>query len=87
MDDFALLVLRLASRGLVIAHGAQKLFEWFEGYGFKGTNGLVDAFGTSLQRASWKPGGPRLPRCISLACGWRPTWLPDYSPLPQAVHT
>ena len=57
MDDFASLVLRLVSRGLVIAHDAQKLFGWFEGCGFKQTHGLVDAFGTSL------------PACI-VEAGW-----------------
>jgi putative oxidoreductase len=37
--DIALLIMRLALGGVIFAHGAQKLFGWFGGYGFEGTMG------------------------------------------------
>jgi putative oxidoreductase len=43
--DIGLLVLRLAFGGLMAAHGAQKLFGWFGGYGLAGTGGFFDALG------------------------------------------
>src|SRR5437762_829860 len=39
--DLALLVLRLVVGGLLLGHGAQKLFGWFGGYGFAGTKGFM----------------------------------------------
>jgi putative oxidoreductase len=39
--DTALLILRLVGGLYVTAHGAQKLFGWFEGHGFSKTQGLV----------------------------------------------
>lgn len=39
--DTALLILRLVVGVYVTAHGAQKLFGWFEGHGFSGTQGFV----------------------------------------------
>lgn len=39
--DTALLILRLVVGLYVTAHGAQKLFGWFEGHGFSGTQGFV----------------------------------------------
>jgi putative oxidoreductase len=39
--DIALLILRLIVGLYVTAHGAQKLFGWFEGHGFVGTQGFV----------------------------------------------
>jgi putative oxidoreductase len=39
--DTALLILRLVVGLYVTAHGAQKLFGWFEGHGFVATQGFV----------------------------------------------
>jgi len=46
--DLALLVVRLIGFGFA-AHGAQKLFGWFGGYGIAGTGGYFESLG-------WKPG-------------------------------
>jgi putative oxidoreductase len=35
--DITLLLTRISLAGIVFAHGAQKLFGWFGGYGFDGT--------------------------------------------------
>jgi putative oxidoreductase len=43
--NFALLVLRVVSGGLLAGHGSQKLFGWFEGPGIKGTTGWVESLG------------------------------------------
>jgi putative oxidoreductase len=43
--DLALLVLRLAVGLFLAAHGAQKLFGWFGGYGLKGTAGWIASLG------------------------------------------
>jgi putative oxidoreductase len=40
-DNWAALIARLALGVTVFAHGAQKLFGWFGGYGFKGTMGFL----------------------------------------------
>jgi putative oxidoreductase len=40
-DNWAVLAARLALGATVFAHGAQKLFGWFGGYGFKGTMGFL----------------------------------------------
>ena len=37
--DIALLLMRLSLGGVIFAHGAQKAFGWFGGYGFEGTMG------------------------------------------------
>lgn len=39
--DIALLILRLVVGLYITAHGAQKLFGWFDGHGFAGTQGFV----------------------------------------------
>lgn len=39
--DFALLVLRFVIGGVIAAHGAQKLFGWFGGYGLAATSGFM----------------------------------------------
>src|SRR4051794_22017381 len=51
MADFGLLMLRLVTGGLLVGHGAQKLFGWFEGPGLKGFAGHVHGMG--LQPAHW----------------------------------
>jgi len=42
--DIALLLVRLIGLGLA-AHGAQKLFGWFGGYGLAGTAGFMESLG------------------------------------------
>src|SRR5579862_446792 len=42
--DIALLVVRLIGLGFA-AHGAQKLFGWFGGYGIAGTGGFFESLG------------------------------------------
>ena len=43
--DTGLLLLRLFIGVPIVAHGAQKLFGWFGGYGLKGTGGFLDSIG------------------------------------------
>jgi len=43
--SIGLLVLRVLFGGLFAAHGAQKLFGWFGGYGLEGTGGFFDSLG------------------------------------------
>jgi putative oxidoreductase len=43
--NLALLVLRVVIGLLFFAHGAQKLFGWFGGYGIQGTAGFFDQIG------------------------------------------
>ena len=43
--DAGLLALRLGVGGAVAAHGAQKLFGWFGGYGLDGTGQWMDSLG------------------------------------------
>lgn len=43
--DLALLVARLVFGGLFAAHGSQKLFGWFGGYGLNGTGGFLETLG------------------------------------------
>jgi putative oxidoreductase len=43
--DAGLLVLRVGVGGAVAAHGAQKLFGWFGGYGPSGTGQFMDSLG------------------------------------------
>lgn len=40
-----LLIIRLVVGGLLFAHGAQKLFGWFGGYGLDGTGGFFASLG------------------------------------------
>ena len=42
---FGLLVLRLVFGLVMAAHGAQKLFGWFGGYGLNGTGGFFETLG------------------------------------------
>jgi len=43
--DFGLLILRAAAGLVMAAHGAQKLFGWFGGYGLAGTAGYFEQLG------------------------------------------
>src|SRR5438067_7350625 len=43
--SIGLLVLRVLVGTLFAAHGAQKLFGWFGGYGIKGTGGFFESLG------------------------------------------
>jgi putative oxidoreductase len=43
--DTAILLVRLTFGLAMAAHGAQKLFGWFGGYGIKGTGGFFEAIG------------------------------------------
>lgn len=43
--DLGLLVLRLLAGLSLAAHGAQKLFGWFGGYGLAGTGGFMEQLG------------------------------------------
>lgn len=45
MGDAALLVLRVVVGGLLIGHGGQKLFGWFDGGGITGTAEFLAALG------------------------------------------
>lgn len=45
MLDVGLLLLRLVIGLSFMAHGAQKLFGWFGGYGIKGTGGWFESMG------------------------------------------
>jgi len=45
MMDLGLLIVRLVVGLLFAAHGCQKLFGWFGGYGLKGTGGWFESIG------------------------------------------
>ena len=43
--EIGLLLIRLVIGGTLAAHGAQKLFGWFGGYGIAGTGGWLESMG------------------------------------------
>lgn len=43
--ELGLLIVRVLFGAAIAAHGAQKLFGWFGGYGLKGTGGFFDSLG------------------------------------------
>jgi len=45
MRSLAFLILRVTLGGLLMGHGGQKLFGWFEGPGVEGTTGMMRAVG------------------------------------------
>ena len=49
--DTGLLILRLILGPLMAAHGAQKMFGWFGGYGLSGTAGFFESLGFRPGRA------------------------------------
>ena len=50
--DAGLLILRVGVGGVLIAHGGQKLFGWFEGHGIEGTAAAFEQMGFRPSRAS-----------------------------------
>jgi putative oxidoreductase len=51
--DLAILLLRLVVGGLMIGHGAQKLFGWFGGYGLAGTGAFFESHLRLRPARSW----------------------------------
>src|SRR5215470_3976784 len=49
--DLGILIIRVLFGAALAAHGAQKLFAWFGGYGLKGTGGFFEQLG-------FRPGVP-----------------------------
>src|SRR2546422_1352414 len=45
MFDVGILVIRVLFGVAIAAHGAQKLFGWFGGYGLRGTGGFFESLG------------------------------------------
>jgi putative oxidoreductase len=43
--DLGILLVRVLFGAAIAAHGAQKLFGWFGGYGIKGTGGFIETIG------------------------------------------
>ncbi|MEU6540223.1 DoxX family membrane protein [Streptomyces sp. NPDC047000] len=50
--DLGLLLLRLGTGGVLVAHGAQKLFGWFGGGGIEGTGKAMESMGYRPGRVS-----------------------------------
>src|SRR3954465_3203793 len=60
--NLALLVLHVVIGVLFFAHGAQKLFGWFGGYGIGGTAGFFDQIGLRPGRMhAWAAAGAGTP--------------------------
>ncbi len=50
--DLGLLLLRLGTGGVLVAHGTQKLFGWFGGHGLEGTGQYMESVGYAPGKAS-----------------------------------
>jgi len=44
--DIGILIIRVLFGMAIAAHGAQKVFGWFSGYGLKGTGGFFEQLGS-----------------------------------------
>jgi putative oxidoreductase len=62
MTDLALLLLRVVTGGLLMGHGAQKLFGSFGGYGLNGTGQWLESLG--LRPGKLWAGGAGLGECV-----------------------
>jgi len=68
--DAGLLLARLVFGGLFAAHGSQKLFGWFGGYGLEGTGGFFESLGFRPGRLfAAAAGGSELTGGLLLALG------------------
>lgn len=68
--DIALLLIRIVVGGTVAAHGAQKLFGWFGGYGIEGTAGYLESLGFRTGRPyAWLSGVTEFAGGLALAAG------------------
>src|SRR2546422_10911048 len=76
MFDVGILVIRVLFGVAIAAHGAQKLFGWFGGYGLKGTGGFFEGLGFRAGVAFAAAAGMReFGGGISLALGlFTPFW-------------
>src|SRR2546429_366661 len=87
MRNFAFLLLRLFTGTLMVGHGAQKLFGWFEGPGLQGMAGMLEKQGfPQPQRWAWLAalsefgGGLRAARAHPPAAGGPPRGPPPRPP-------
>ena len=64
-----LLLLRLVAGLLLAAHGSQKLFGWFDGYGIAGTGGWLESIGFKPGKAMAVVGLSELAAGLALALG------------------
>ncbi len=68
--DIAILLIRVGIGAALAAHGAQKLFGWFQGHGIAGTAGFLESLGFRPARAyAWILGGAELLGGLALAFG------------------
>lgn len=69
--DVALLLIRVAVGGIVAAHGAQKLFGWFDDHGLRGTATFLESLGFRPGRLyAWLLGGTELAAGVALTAGF-----------------
>ena len=70
--DAGLVLVRLVIGPLMAAHGAQKLFGWFGGYGLAGTGGFFEGLGFRPGRLFAAPPRSRKSRaaCSSPSACW-----------------